>query len=82
MHSSRMCTGRSLTICLGGCLLRGVCSQGGASSLGVCSWGVPPLGGHLLLGGSAPRGGLPGGLGGIPACTGADPPYGQNHRHE
>ena len=54
MHSSRMCTGRSLTVCRsllpgGGCLLpeggvysgEGVYSGGGVCSQGgVCSWGV------------------------------------------
>ena len=85
---------------LGGCLLlggvsaAGVCSRGG----GVCSWGVSTPGGCLLLGGvgllrrclllgaSAPRGGLlwrgllrwVGGVCsrgcGISACTEADTP--------
>ena len=40
MHSSRMCTGRSLTICLGGLLPRGVCSQGGSAPGGVCFRGM------------------------------------------
>ena len=86
MHSSRMRTGRSLTVCWrplrgeggGGCLVwGGVCCQGGVWSGGVCSWGgVPGPGGCLL-----PRGvSAPGG--GIPACTEADTPScGQNHRH-
>ena len=75
MHSSRMRTGRSLTVCCsllpgGGCLVRGgVCSRGCAWSGGVCSGG-----------GSAPRGWV-----GIPACTEADtppPPCGQAHACE
>ena len=84
MHSSRMCTGRSLTVCYS--LLPGeVCSRGvsalgegvsapGVSALGgVCSWGVP-CGGCLLLGGGLLQGGC------TPACTEADtlPPCGQN----
>ena len=53
MHSSRMHTGRSLTVCWsllpGGCLLWGVSAPGGclvrggsAPGGGVCSWGVYP----------------------------------------
>ena len=61
MHSSRMRTGRSLTVC---CSLRGggVSAPRGVSALGgggVCSWGC------LVPGGSAPGGC-------IPACTEAD----------
>ena len=69
MHSSRMRTGRSLTVCRslvsGGCVsARGggvVCSQGGCLLLGGC-----------LLGGGC----------GIPACTEADnpPPREQNDK--
>ena len=57
MHSSRMRTGRSLTVlCQKSAFCGGVCSQGGLLPGGVCSQG-----------GSAP------GEGGIPACTEADP---------
>ena len=66
----------------GGCLLlgvsapRGVCSQGGVCSGGVCFWGgcmsaprgVPAPGGFCSQGVSAPGGC------GIPACTEADTP--------
>ena len=60
MHSSRMRTGRSLTVLCrsllpGGCLLPG----------GLSAWGV----GECLLPGGSPPGGC-----GIPACTEADPP--------
>ena len=83
MHSSRMRTGRSLTVC---CSLlpgeggRGVCSGGG-----VCSWGGPPCWGGLLPGGSpCPEGGVPpcpeGGFlparGGSPCPGGALPAWG------
>ena len=53
MHSSRMRTGRSLTVCRR--LLPG---GGGVSAQGVCSQGVSASGGCLLLGGlvSAPGG--------------------------
>ena len=65
MHSSRMRTGRSLTVCwillLGG----GVCSQGGCLLLG----GVVSAPGECLLPGG---GSAPGGC--IPACTEADTP--------
>ena len=55
----------------------------------VYLWGVLLLGGVFSWVGSVRRGGLLlGGLllgvcswGGIPACTEADPPYGQNDRH-
>ena len=64
MHSSRMRTGRSFTVCRsllpeGGCLLRGVCSWGGCLLVG----GVCSRGGCLLLGGvcSGGRCLLPGG---------------------
>ena len=78
MHSSRMRTGRSLTVCRsllpgGGA---GVCFQGDVSAprgcllRGVCSGGV-----------SAPGGGVGRG-GGIPACTEADPPPVNRVRHE
>ena len=57
----------------GWCASRG----GGVLSGGsVCFWGVCFLGGVCVLGMRASRGG------GIPACTEADPPCGQNHRHE
>ena len=65
LHSSRMRTTRSLTVSpsmlcsRGGCLVRG----------GAWSWGVPGPRGCLVLGGPGPGGG-----GGIPACTEADPP--------
>ena len=73
MHSSRMRTGRSLTVCCS--LLPGggvpglgrVCSGGGAWSGGVCL----VQGGGLLLGGGVCSGG---GWVGIPACTEADTP--------
>ena len=85
MHSSRMRTGHSLTVCCS--LLPGGDLPGPG---GVCLvWGRPawwgglpgpggvsapggdclPLGGCLLWGGVLLRGG-----GGIPACTEADPP--------
>ena len=57
MHSSRMRTGRSLTVCWsllsggGGCLLRGVSAPGGSAPRGSA-----PGGGGLLLGVSAPGG--------------------------
>ena len=59
MHSSRMRTGRSLTICWrllpgGGCLLPG----------GLVPWGLSGPRGVWFWGASAP--------GGIPACTEAD----------
>ena len=78
MHSSRMRTGRSLTVC---CSLlpegEGSAPGGSAPVGGVCLVG----GGCLLLGGSAWSGGwcawsggcLLGG-GGMPACTEADTP--------
>ena len=57
MHSSRMRTGRSLTVCWRmlprGCLLRGVCSWGGVYSGGVCSGGGGSGLGGLLWGVSA-----------------------------
>ena len=72
MHSSRMRTGRSLTVCCsllpeGGLLLGGVCSWGGLLPWGgVCLvWGVSAPGRGLLLGGSAPVGGCLPGLGGV-----------------
>ena len=73
MHSSRMGTGRSLTVCRsllpagGGCLLRGgVSAPGGVCSGGVCSEEVSTLGGVcsggcLLWGVSAPWGVCSGG---------------------
>ena len=90
MHSSRMLTGRSLTVCQsllhgegGRCLLQGVCSRGrGVYSRGVCLlWGCVCSGGCLLLGGCLLWGGVcswgvsaPWGVCGIPACTEADTP--------
>ena len=79
MHSSRMRTGRSLTVCrsllLGGG--EGLPLAGSASLGGVCHWG----GGVCFLGG-LPLGG--GGVclfgGGIPACTEVDPPREQNDK--
>ena len=70
----------------------GVCSQRRVYSQGgVCSWGVAALGGIwswgvCFWGLSAPRGVCSGGVSaapggcGIPACTEADTPRGQNHR--
>ena len=81
MHSSRMRTGRSLTVCRsllpgggvvcsqGVCLLQGVSALGG----GVCSWrgvllqGVSAPGGCLLLEGVSALGGVCSGGGG--ACS-------------
>ena len=89
MHSSRMRTGRSLTVCRSllpvGCLvLRGVSARGGVWSLGclllggVWSWGVSaPKGGCLLLGGG---GGLLRGVVSQHALR-QTPPCEQNHRH-
>ena len=70
MHSSRMRTGRSLTVCWS--LLRGVSASQGVC---VCQWGVCLLLGRCLL----PGGCLLWGLcvsagGGIPARTEADTP--------
>ena len=67
MHSSRMRTGRSLTVCWR--LLPG--GEGGLVLGGICSRGCLVLAGCLLRGG-----------GGISACTEADtfPLCGQNHR--
>ena len=62
MHSSRMRTGRSLTICCsmlpgGGCLLPGGCLiWGGVCSRGVSGRGVSAPGGYLVGGVSAPGG--------------------------
>ena len=53
MHSSRMRTGRSLTVCWHLLPRRGVCLLGGVPAGGVCSRGVSALGGCLVLGGSA-----------------------------
>ena len=68
MHSSRMRTGRSLTVCQSLLPGGGVCSQGGCLLEGVSALGVSVLGG-LLWGVSAPEGG-----GGIPTCTETDTP--------
>ena len=77
MHSSRMRTDRSLTVCWrllpGGVWSRGVSGLGGCLVWGVGVWsGRPGPGGGGVVSG-------PGG-GGIPACTEADPPREQNHR--
>ena len=81
MHSSRMHTSHSLTICWcllpGRCLLKGGVSgpREGVSALGQClvpGGGVSALGG-LVQGECLLQGGLVMG-GGIPACTEADPP--------
>ena len=84
MHSSRMRTGRSLTVCWsllheGGVWSRGVWSRGGGSGHGkggVCSGGgvSAPGGGVCSQGGVCSRGCLLPGGGGIPACTEADTP--------
>ena len=66
MHSSRMRTGHSLTVCRsqlpGGCLLRG----GVSAPRGVCSRGVSAPGGSAL--------GVCSGGGCIPGCTEAETP--------
>ena len=55
MHSSRMRTGRSLTVCCS--LFRGgVCSQGGCLLRGVFARGVSAPGGVCLLPGVSARG--------------------------
>ena len=86
MHSSRMRTGRSLTVCWG-CLLPGVGDVPGLAGMYLVLGGVCLLPGvcvylgvvYLVLeGGLLPGGGwylVPGlGGGGIPACTEADTP--------
>ena len=79
MHSSRMRTGRSLTVCW---RLLPEGGSGGSAPGGVCSGGSAPGGRVWSQGGSAPGGMVRGDGGdGIPACTEADPPLcGQNHR--
>ena len=83
MHSSRMRTGRSLTVC-GSLLPRGVCCllRGGVSTPGgVCSRGGVCSGGCLLWGDVCSGGRCLLWVGGcIPACTEAYtlPPCGQN----
>ena len=73
MHSSRMRTGRSLTVCWrllpggvsapgGFCLPGGVWSGGVSAHRGVCSWGVSAPGGSVCPGGSAPGGVCSGGI--------------------
>ena len=58
MHSSRMRTGRSLTVFRSLLHGGGVCSQGGVCSRGVSAWGGGFCsGGCLLLGGLLPGGG-------------------------
>ena len=82
MHSSRMRTGRSLTVCPGGgASFSGVllsreggvppCREGGASFPGGASF---LGGGASFLGGVPPSRGASFKGGGIPACTEADPP--------
>ena len=51
MHSSRMRTGRSLTICRSLLPEGGVCSEGCLLPGGVCSWGAVCSQGGLLPGG-------------------------------
>ena len=87
MHSSRMRTGRSLTVCCS--LLPGgvVPGPGGVSGPGgcVCSWGVSGLGGVSAsgrvpgLGGSAPWGGLVRGVSQHALRQTPLPPCGQTH---
>ena len=86
MHSSRMRTGRSLTVCWrllpgGVSAPGGFCLPGGVWSGGCLLTGGSAPGGCLLPGGLSAQGGLlqgvstPGDLvwgGGIPACTEAD----------
>ena len=70
MHSSRMRTGRSLTVCRS--QLPG---GGGVSAPGRCLlWGVSAPGGCLLWGVSAPERGLLWGVVCIPGCTEAETP--------
>ena len=73
MHSSRMRTGRSLTVCRSLLLGGGVSALGGVYSKGVSAWGVSALGGCLLRRGGFCSGGVsaPGGCllhGGV--CSG------------
>ena len=68
MHSSRMRTGRSLTVCrgvppFGGCLVPGCLLPGGLLPGGSPSWQ-----GWFPSWGGLPRGGS------IPVCTEAEPP--------
>ena len=85
MHSSRMRTGRSLTVCRsllpgwGRSAPRGGLLLGGSAIGGVFSWGSA-IGGICAGGVSAPGEGLL--PGGIPACTEADPPCEQNDKLE
>ena len=58
MHSSRMRTGCSLTVCHSLLPGGGICSRGGVCSGGVCSWGVSAPGGCLLPGGVYSQGGV------------------------
>ena len=79
MHSSRMHTGRSLTVCRclfpgGGLLGRGGCLLSRGGVLPIKGRGVSALGGCLLLGGVCSGGG------GIPASTEADTPCEQNDK--
>ena len=79
MHSSRMRTGRSLTVCQS--LLGGGVSAHGGVCWGRCLLPGGLLAGCLLWGVSAPGGVSSLGVCGIRTCTEADtPPGGQNHR--
>ena len=68
MHSSRMRTDRSLTVCRS--LFPGGCASGGCASQG----GVCFPGGGVFPGVCFAEGCMPLGGGGIPACTEADTP--------
>ena len=82
MHSSRMRTGRSLTVCRGGFSLPGGFPARGVSLVGGVS---PCLGGSPCQGGSPCPGGVPAGGFSLPGGVGGyslpePPPRGQNHR--
>ena len=85
MHSSRMCTSRSLTVCWGGLPARGASLPGGVSLPGgsPCP-GVSLPGG--LPGGVSLLGGLPAGgspcPGGLPAREGVSLPMGSPYQGE
>ena len=96
MHSSRMRTGRMLTVCCsllpgGGCAWSGGgsaprggawCGGGVSAPGGVPGLGGLPPGGCLVWGGVClVWGGLPPGGVGIPACTEADTPPPPVDRH-
>ena len=78
MHSSRMRTGRPLTVCWRLLPEGGLVWSGGEGRGGVCSGGwwvcCRGGGGSGPLGGSGPGGVCSGGGGCIPACTEANPP--------